>query len=322
MKIKENNYFVFGTEIEINFKYILKRIFLSLTDVFFTLYLNLFKKKSERKKYFISICAIFKDESPNLKEWIEFHKIVGVDHFFLFNNNSSDNFKLILSPYVESGIVTLIEWPFSKGQFSAYEYFYKNYKNETNWVIFLDIDEFITPIKNFEIKDWIENFSIYPAIVIYWKMFGSSGKIKHDYQKLTTEQYVVCWDKMYDVGKTIINTNFDIANFNSSVHHATTIKVKIFGFNITIPPVNEFKRFIKWEISRVGIINKKFSIQINHYWSRSFEYYFENKVKRGDVNNHERTIDTFFAHEKHNNDVDFKIFKYIIHIKRAIETNG
>ncbi|WP_369598480.1 glycosyltransferase family 2 protein, partial [uncultured Muribaculum sp.] len=40
----------------------------------------------------VSLCLIFKDEEPYLKEWIDYHILIGVDHFYLYNNNSSDRF--------------------------------------------------------------------------------------------------------------------------------------------------------------------------------------------------------------------------------------
>jgi hypothetical protein len=43
-------------------------------------------------KHYLSICAIFKDEAPYLQEWIEFHRLLGVEKFYLYNNNSRDNF--------------------------------------------------------------------------------------------------------------------------------------------------------------------------------------------------------------------------------------
>ena len=38
----------------------------------------------------IAVCAIFKDEAPYLLEWLAFHKMIGVDLFFLYDNDSSD----------------------------------------------------------------------------------------------------------------------------------------------------------------------------------------------------------------------------------------
>ncbi|KIC71464.1 hypothetical protein DB44_DM00010, partial [Candidatus Protochlamydia amoebophila] len=31
--------------------------------------------------YDLSVCAIFKNEAPYLKEWIEYHRLIGVKHF-------------------------------------------------------------------------------------------------------------------------------------------------------------------------------------------------------------------------------------------------
>ena len=59
----------------------------------------------------LSICAVFRNEAPYLREWIEFHRIVGVEKFFLFNNRSEDDYKSVLTPYIESGLVELTQWP-------------------------------------------------------------------------------------------------------------------------------------------------------------------------------------------------------------------
>ena len=56
------------------------------------------------------ICAIFKNETPYLREFIELHRIVGVEKFILYQNNSSDDYHSVLDPYVAQGIVELIEW--------------------------------------------------------------------------------------------------------------------------------------------------------------------------------------------------------------------
>ena len=62
-------------------------------------------------KPYLSICAIYRDEAPYLREWIEFHRLVGVERFFLYNNGSEDDHLEVLAPYVEDGIVVLHDWP-------------------------------------------------------------------------------------------------------------------------------------------------------------------------------------------------------------------
>lgn len=316
---KEDDFFIYDKPLKIDVKYCIKRFLIPFYDLFYYALLFLAKKKSVEKKYSVSICSIFKDEAHNMKEWIEFHRIVGVEHFYMFNNFSEDNYLEILDMYISKGIVTLIEWPFENAQFTSYKHFYDTYRNETQWVSFLDLDEFITPFYKKTIKEWLQGYENFPCIVLYWKMFGSSGKIQHDFDKLTIEQYTVSWSKLDSIGKVLLNTNYDIARFDGGVHHATVIKLQFLGVAFNLPPINEFKKFLKWDIHRTGFKSKKdITIQINHYWSKSFGYYFENKVKRGDVNNHARTIDTFYIVECQNKATDYNIFKYIIELKIAL----
>jgi len=49
--------------------------------------------------YFLSIGAIFKNESNGLEEWLLNHLNEGVEHFYLINNGSTDNFMPIIEKY-------------------------------------------------------------------------------------------------------------------------------------------------------------------------------------------------------------------------------
>ena len=97
------------------------------------------------KKYNVSICAIFKNESYYLREWLEFNHLVGVEHFYLYNNNSEDDYLRVLNPYIKKGLVTLIDWPHNQKQMESYIDCINNYSSESKWIGFIDIDEFIVP---------------------------------------------------------------------------------------------------------------------------------------------------------------------------------
>lgn len=99
-----------------NVKFILN----SAKAFYYKLRMNMIRVESIPKQYKVSVCAIFKNEAPYLREWIEFNHIVGVDHFFLYNNNSEDNYEEIIEPYVKKGIVTLIQWPKNQAQMECY----------------------------------------------------------------------------------------------------------------------------------------------------------------------------------------------------------
>jgi hypothetical protein len=94
---------------------------------------------SKWSKHYLSVCAIFRNEGPYLREWIEFHRLQGVDHFYLYDNLSTDDGPEILAPYVETGIVTLRSWGHQPGQLLAYFDAVVRLKQsgETRWCAFL-----------------------------------------------------------------------------------------------------------------------------------------------------------------------------------------
>lgn len=295
------------------------RFYITLFEKFlYRIALDMFHpRKTIEKKYKISICSIFKNEAQYIKEWIEFHKIVGVDHFYLYNNNSNDNFRDVLEPYISDGLVTLIEWPMAQGQIPAYNNCIENYSSETKWIGFIDLDEFVVPNHDNTIYDFLSRFEKNrPVVFINWKIFCSSGKISRDKNNLVTEDFFVCWDKYSDVGKCFFNTKYlynSKDKRNKLCHHSMWGKYK----GINLPMVNVFNRIVLGGFHSVP--SSDFPIQINHYFTKSYEEYYEKKSK-GDVyyekNPHDD--DYFFAHESFCNSTDWHIYKYLIKLKLAM----
>lgn len=60
-------------------------------------------------KYYLSIGAIFKNEANIFQEWIDHHLYHGVEHFYLLNDHSTDEYMKILQPYINKGIVSLYQ---------------------------------------------------------------------------------------------------------------------------------------------------------------------------------------------------------------------
>lgn len=272
------------------------------------------------KKYKIAICGIFKNEALFLKEWIDYHEMIGIEHLYLYNNNSDDNYKEILQPYIDRGLITLVEWPYEQGQIKAYKHFYENYRNETQWVSFLDIDEFFCPRFKENLFDWLKTKDKYPTLLIYWRMFGTSGKLHHDKNSFVIEQYTVSWDHLYHCGKCLINTDYDISEYNAMTHHLPIVKFPLLAkyLRINIPPVNQFGWFVKDPFHFSLFYNEaKYSIQINHYWTKAWEIY-EKKRRMTDVffkDNPKLNMSYFYEHEYENRSVDYTIYRFLMQLK-------
>jgi hypothetical protein len=46
----------------------------------------------------LAVCAIAKNEGAYFKEWLEYHRLVGVEKFYIYDNESDDDTKEVLAP--------------------------------------------------------------------------------------------------------------------------------------------------------------------------------------------------------------------------------
>ena len=156
-----------------------------------------------RKKVYLSIVAIFKDE-PDIIEWIEYHKLAGVERFYLYDNDSKIDYTKILSEYIKSGDVIYKKIFGQCMQKPAYKDAIYKYKNETEWLAIIDLDEYIVPVEVNDIKDILKEFDNQCGIVINWLMFDSNGIIKRPKNKTTLEAYTrIHKNTKEDINRTI-----------------------------------------------------------------------------------------------------------------------
>lgn len=285
------------------------------------LWINVFAKRDDRDmKYYLSICLMFKNEAPFLKEWLDYHLTIGVDHFYLYNNNSDDNYREVLKNYIENGVVSLIDFPKPNAQFEAYMQCYNDFRKDNNWIMFLDADEFLCPKYEINIKTWLKKYNKFHAVNIHWLMFGTGGILEHDYSRNVIEQYFASWDRLSPHGKTIINTRYEIANSNRwYLHHHTYMYRKIFGIRMVVPAVNQFGYICTIDKTWGGGNNKynNSNIQINHYFTKSWSIWSE-KMKKTDVlftNNPKSDINYFYKYEDLCRSRDYTIQRFLIRMK-------
>lgn len=130
------------------------------------------------RQTYLSICAIFKDEAPYLAEWIEFHRLVGVERFFLYDNLSADGGREVLEPWVRAGAVSISDCsiPFEQGgQGWAYADALERARGRTRWLAFIDLDEFLFSPGLTLLPDVLGEYEGHPGVVVNWQVYGSSG---------------------------------------------------------------------------------------------------------------------------------------------------
>ena len=230
-------------------------------------------KLKPRKKCKLSLCAIMKDEAPYLIEWLEFHKIVGVERFYLYNNNSTDNTLDIVQSYVQSGEVVLHDWPFSpKQQASAYEHCLEAYRQESEWITFLDLDEFLFPTEKENLIEVLEEFDSVPAVGVNTLIFGSSG---HETRRegLQIENFTQRSQDDFESNRYI----------KSIVRPEQILRPNCPHF--FVPINNESFTVTENKEPLTSSISQRLSVQkmrVNHYYTRSKQE-MKQKVMRGDA---------------------------------------
>jgi len=212
-----------------------------------------------KKKYNISILAIFKNETMNLKVWLDHYIWQGVDHFYLIDNNSTDKPLEILNNYKSIITYEKLDEPYK--QVLYYKYMYKKYKinKNTKWLIMADLDEFwFCPNINENLKTKLNKCHKY---VIYsnWLMFGSNGYINHP----------------PDIRTALIKRNINIHENTKWIIRAKKFKAR----HISLHKVKHSK------INVNKVITDNTNFHLNHYPIQSKEFFDKVKKTRGDALN-------------------------------------
>ncbi|MCM1530955.1 MAG: glycosyltransferase family 92 protein [Bacteroides sp.] len=133
------------------------------------------RKDTSGPRYYLAVCAIAKNEGPYFKEWIEWHRRMGVEKFYIYDNESTDCTREVLEPYIASGLVEYRYFPGHRMQLAAYDDCLEKYRFEMRWLAIIDLDEFIVPVKDKTIPEFLSRFENASVVELNWLVYGSGG---------------------------------------------------------------------------------------------------------------------------------------------------
>ncbi len=334
-------------KLRINFNKQLKLILVKLIKITFMAFVNIFyvctkiaPSNKAKKKYGLAVCACFKNEAHYLQEWIEYHILIGVNHFYLFNNESEDDYQIILKKYMLQGLVTVTDFPGKGIQYDVYRKCILDHHQDVAFLAMIDIDEFIC-IKydlsgkmiwndevngyaiqpEFSFSQWLDQFRYYPVLKFWWKQFGSSGLIQRDITGLIIEDFIFCegdairhnytkcilnmdyWDKIDPMGIHDFKTTFCLGPF----------VLKIFALNVAGVFDSFAKRFRP--------------VQINHYTNKSYNEYVNRKMNNGRADHVLKPeevavpIESFHWVDQRSTEHDYSIQRFLTQLKLRLSKN-
>ena len=205
-------------------------------------------------KKFLSVITIFKNETMIIKEWIEHHLWQGVEHFYLIDNGSSDDYLDVIKPYMDKSLISLYVLPEQHKQIEHYNTVYNKIKNETEWLAIIDVDEYLyCTSPNMIMRDIIKTLNFENIIRLYWYRFGSSGFDKQPEEIRTS--FVMRFNdvcKERHQSKSIIKTSSFIS---LGIHKHQNIKNLIFYNNNDILRINHYQIMSKEYFEKIKMVN-------------------------------------------------------------------
>ena len=232
---------------------------------------------------YLSVCAIFRDEADYLQEWIEFHRLVGVERFFLYDNGSVDDWRTVLAPYTRDGIVEVHDWPHGQ-QYEAYDDCLQRHGSRSRWIAFIDLDEFLFSPTGTPLPEVLTDYERSPGVGVHWCVYGGSGHLQkpdglviESYLHHTTEPLRNRWIK------SIVDPARTVRCFTSHAFRYRADRARAYA-------VDEHHRELSDKAPRGEPgSNSGWSfdishdlLRINHYWSKSREEW-DRKTTRPDA---------------------------------------
>lgn len=247
--------------------------------------LSISPPEPQQNRWGIGIALCVRDEEAYIAEWARFHKAIGVRHFIVYDNGSSDETAKAIQAAVGRDDVTIIPWAgqvrstkteqLIDGQALAFAHAILNFGGKFDRMAFIDADEFLLPRTGFTLDEALKATGGFPNISLPWHMFGTSGHTSRP------------------MGPVTSNYTRRTADPMSRRAHVTNFKCIVDPCEVTEVSVHQFKTRTYGDLTsndagyrttRDGRKERRFysnsNLQLNHYYSKSREE-MATKIARG-----------------------------------------
>ncbi|XP_038078007.1 uncharacterized protein LOC119745601 [Patiria miniata] len=106
------------------------------------------------KKRYLSMCTMLKDMDAAVPPWLDYHRHLGIEHVYIYDNSRTSTLNQTVRRYLDSGFLTIIPWAHVHSPGKTYLEVQIAHENDclwrnryrTDWMIKIDVDEFLQPM--------------------------------------------------------------------------------------------------------------------------------------------------------------------------------
>ncbi|XP_050234028.1 glycosyltransferase family 92 protein RCOM_0530710-like [Mercurialis annua] len=112
------------------------------------------------KPHEMCICTMSRNQGRFLKEWVMYHARIGVQRWFVYDNNSEDDIDSVVESLIDANYkISRHIWPWVKTQEAGFAHCALRARSVCEWVGFIDVDEFLHLPTGLNLQDAIRNQS-------------------------------------------------------------------------------------------------------------------------------------------------------------------
>jgi hypothetical protein len=133
-----------------------------------------------KHRYALVACARWEEDA--IEEWLDYHRSIGFDHVYLYSNDDDPTALLAaVSRHVRgrTPFVTFRHWPRVGDQVPIYLDFLDEFKQETDWYSFLDVDEFFVLKNKNNVHAFMQEYEDdVDCLYFNWVLYGHDGNVQ------------------------------------------------------------------------------------------------------------------------------------------------
>ncbi|MDR2117375.1 MAG: glycosyltransferase family 2 protein [Planctomycetaceae bacterium] len=270
----------------------------------------------KRKQVYLTLGAIVRNQAHYIKEWLGFYYLMGVERFCIALHHCTDETEQRIKelPFQKQIELFTIRGDSQHVQMGTYKKLHEMYGSSTKWMLFIDSDEFMFPLKVNSLSELLQRYEKCSSLSVSQRMFGHSGLVLRP-DGLSIESFIWATHPENDGNDRAIKSIYQPKYLHAfySPH---------FQICHTLPQVLPNKKTFKLENHcLLETMPMQDIVRYNHYFTRSMEDWIA-RYNRGSCNDKRQSSASYDASEFHRLGVGYMInediLKYAIPLRKLL----
>ncbi|KOM28232.1 hypothetical protein LR48_Vigan511s005500 [Vigna angularis] len=205
-------------------------------------------------------CTMVWNQARAMREWVMYHAWLGVERWFIYDNNSDDEIDEVVRELEEKGYdISRVTWPWVKSQEAGFSHCVVRAKEQCKWVGFFDVDEFfyLKDMRRNGLRSMVGNFSSWNSVAEIrtgCHNFGPSGLTTHPNRGVGVGY--TCRLRTPERHKSIVRPDLVDVSLLNVVHHFEVREgFEAINVPLSVAVINHYKYQV-WETFKAKFLRR------------------------------------------------------------------